>query len=108
MDDVLCHFRNRFIKEVDAQCIVFDLVHMGIISNAVLTAVNMEAGTTRRNEILYDYLERTSTGESLATVCHVMISVSGHRKMNQLGKHMKSMLQGKWVFLCACTLHSWA
>ena len=104
MNEVLCYFRNRFIKEVDAQCIVSDLKHKGIISGAVLIAVNREAGTTRQNQILYDHLEWTSTGDSLTTVCDAMISVSGHPKMNQLGQHMKNMLQGKWVF--ACTLHS--
>ena len=108
MDEVLCYFRNRFIKEVDAQCIVSDLKHKGIISDAVLFAVNREDGTTRQNKILYDHLERTSTGDSLTTVCDAMISFSGHPKMNQLGQHMKNMLQGKWVFVCACTLHSWA
>ena len=104
VDEVLCYFRNRFIKEVDAQCIVSDLKHKGIISDAVLFAVNREDGTTRQNQILYDHLKRTSTGDSLTTVCDAMISVSGHPKMNQLGQHMKNMLQGKWVF--ACTLHS--
>ena len=110
MNEVLCHFRNRFIKEVDAQCIVSDLKHMGIISDAVLFAVNREDGTTRQNQILYDHLKRTSTRDSLTTVCDAMISFSGHPKMNQLGQHMKNMLQGKWVFVCAYTLdlHSWA
>ena len=108
MDEVLCHFRKRFIKEVDAQHIVSDLKHKGIISDAVFTAVNREDGTTRRNEILYDHLEKSSTRDSLTTVCDAMISVSGHPKMNQLGQHMKNMLQGKWVFVCACTVHSWA
>ena len=104
MDEVLCHFRKRFIKEVDAQCIVSDLKHKGIISDAVLIAVNREAGTTRQNNILYDHLERTSTGDSLTTVCDAMISVSGHPKMNQLGQHMKNMLQGKWVSTMSCLL----
>ena len=108
VNEVLCYFRNRFIKEVDAQCIASDLKHKRIISDAVLIAVSREAGTTRQNQILYDHLEKSSTGDSLTTVCDAMISVSGHPKMNQLGQHMKNMLQGKWVFVCACTLHSWA
>lgn len=104
VDEVLCHFRNRFIKEVDSKCIAFDLEHTGIISDAVLMAVNSEAGTTRQNQILYDHLKRTSTRESLTTVCAAMISVSGHPKMNQLGQRMKNMLQGK-VGVCMC-VHS--
>ena len=96
------------MKEVDAKCIVSDLKHMEIISDAVLIAVNRETGTSGQNEILYDHLKKSSTRDSLTTVCDAMISVSGHPKMNQLGQHMKNMLQGKWVFVCACTLHPWA
>ena len=107
MDEVLRHFRKRFIEEVNAQRIVSDLKHMGIISDAVLTAVNREDGTTKQNEILYDHLERTSTRDSLTTVCDAMISVSGNPKMNQFGQHMKNKLQGKWVFVYVCTLHSY-
>ena len=107
MDEVLRHFRKRFIEEVNAQRIVFKLEHMGIISDAVLTTVNREDGTTKQNEILYDHLKRTSTGDSLTTVCDVMISVSGNPKMNQFGQHMKNELQGKWVFVYVCTLHSY-
>ena len=103
VDEVLCHFRKRFIKEVDAQCIVSDLKHKEIISDAVLMEVSRAAGTTRQNEILYDNLKNTSTRESLTIVCDVMMSASGHPKMNRLGEHMKNMLLGKWVFVCVCT-----
>ena len=104
--EVLCHFRQQFIDDTDAQHIVFNLKNKKIISDAVLKAVNKEDGTTRKNEILYENLERTSTRKSLATVCDEMISVSGHPKMKQLGEDMKNRLLGKWVFVCVCTLHS--
>ena len=95
MDHVLSHFRCRFIKEVDAQHIVFSLEHEGIISNAVLTAVNKESDATRQNNILYAHLKRTSTMDSLTAVCEAIIAVQGHPKMKKLGKDMKGMLTGK-------------
>ena len=105
VDEVLCQFRQQFIEDTDAKQIVSDLKHKRIISDAVLTEVNREAGRKRQNEILYDYLEKSSTRDSLTTVCDAMISVSGHPKMKQLGEDMKNRLLGKWVYVCMC-VHS--
>lgn len=91
---VLCHFRDRFISEVDANAIVFDLEHEGIIPNGVLTAVSAKDATLQ-NQILHAHLVTTSTRDSLMTVCDKIIGVSGNPKMRALGKDMKSMLESK-------------
>ena len=99
VDQLLGHFRDRFIREVDASTIVFGLENKGVIPNGVLTAVNKETSVTRQNEILYAHLETTSTRDSLMTVCDVIITVPGNPRMRAFGEDMKSKLKGK---CCVC------
>ena len=103
MNQVLGHFRDRFIREVDASTIVFDLKNKGIIPDSILTAVNKETSATRQNQILYAHLESTSTKESLMTACEVIIAVQGNPKMRAVGEDMKSMLEGK---CCVSRVHT--
>ena len=97
VDQVLDHFRDRFIREVDASAIVFGLENKGVIPNGVLTAVNKETSATRQNEILYAHLEATSTRDSLMAVCDMIIAVPGNPRMRAFGEDMKSKLEGKCV-----------
>ena len=99
VDQVLDHFRDQFIREVDASAIVFGLENKGIIPNGVLTAVTKETSATRQNEILYAHLEATSTKDSLMTVCDMIIAVRGNPRMRAFGEDMKSKLEGK---CCVC------
>ena len=115
VDQVLENFHDRFIKEVDASTIVFQLQRQNVIPDNVLTAVNMETSATRQNYILYAHLERTSTKESLLTVCEVIIAVPGNPRMRALGEDMKRKLEGKYcVFIrtcmhfCMCTCVTWS
>ena len=103
MDQVLDHFRDRFIREVDASAIVFGLENKGIIPNGVLTAVNRETSATLQNVVLYAHLESTSTKDSLMTACEGIIAVPGNPKMRALGKDMKRMLEGK---CCVSRVHT--
>ena len=103
VDQVLGHFRDRFIREADASDIVFDLESKGVIPNGVLTAVNKETSAVRQSQILYAHLERTSTKDSLITVCEVIIAVQGNPRMRALGEDMKSKLQCK---LCVSSIHA--
>ena len=105
VDQVLDHFRDWFIREVDASAIVFGLENKGIIPNGVLTAVNKETSATRQNEILYAHLEATSTKDSLRTVCDMIIAVPGNPRMRAFGEDMKSKLEGKCCvsYIHACT-----
>ena len=95
VNQVLGHFRDRFIREVDASTIVFGLKHKGIIPDGVLVAVNKETSATLRNQILYAHLEKTSTKDSLITVCELIIAVPGNPRMRALGEDMKSKLPCK-------------
>ena len=99
VDQVLGHFRDRFIREVDASAIVFDLKNKSIIPDGVHTAVKKETSATQQNQFLYEHLEKTSTKESLMTVCDIIIAVPGYPKMKKLGQEMKDMVMGKW---CVC------
>ena len=115
MDQVLDHFRDRFLKEMDASEVVFDLKNKGIISDGVLTAVNKVTSATQQNQFLHAHLERTSTKESLMTVCEVIIAVPGNPRMRALGEDMKRKLDGKYcVFIrtcmhfCMCTCVTWS
>ena len=98
--EVLGHLRDQFIEEVASKDIVHDLKHKNIITDGVLAEVNREPGATRQNEILHEHLERTSTKDSLITVCEVIIAVPGNPRMQKFGQDMKSMLEGK---LCVCS-----
>ena len=98
--EVLGRLRDRFIEEVASKDIVYNLKHKNIITDSVLAEVNREPGATRQSEILYYNLERTSTKDSLITVCEVIIAVRGNSKMQKFGQDMKSMLKGK---LCVCS-----
>ena len=100
--EVLGHLRDRFIKEVTSKDIVHNLKHKNMITDDVLADVNREPGATRQSEILYEHLERTSTKDSLITVCEVIIAVPGNPRMQKFGQDMKNKLEGK---LCVCTLH---
>ena len=104
VNQVLGHFRDRFITEVDASTIVFELESKGIIPNGVLTAVNEKRDATIQNQILFAHLEKTSTKDSLVTVCEVIIAVPGNPRMRALGEDMKSKLLCK---LCASSIHAY-
>ena len=103
VNQVLGHFRDRFIREADTSAIVFELESKGIIPNGVLTAVNEKRDATVQNQILYAHLEKTSTKDSLITVCEVIIAVPGNPKMRALGEDMKSKLPCK---LCVSSIHA--
>ena len=106
VDQVLGHFQDRFIKEVVASDVVFDLKNKGIIPDGVHTAVNRETSATRQSQILYEHLEKTSTKKSLMTVCDIVIDVSGNPRMRAFGEDMKDMVKGKLKW-CVCShMHS--
>ena len=94
-EQVLHQFQDRFIDEVDADSIVFDLKCKDIIPGGLVTAIRQRFEPTQQNQLLYEHLEKACDEDALMTVCNIMISFKGHPKMNKLGKDMKSMLQGK-------------
>ena len=92
-EEVLDHFRGRFIKDVTAEDIVHSLEHSGIISDGDVDGVMKGSGRKRQNELLHTRLKAKCTKEALVTVCKKMISVKGNPKVNKLGKDMRDSMQ---------------
>ena len=105
-EQVLDHFRARFIKDVDANAIVLELKHKNIIADGDEREVSQKHDKTQQNQILQDRLRQKCTNKALMTVCEVLTDVRGNPKMSALGADMKSMLEGKCcvcVTCCVCT-----
>ena len=100
MDQVLGHFRKRFVEEVNANAIVLELVHEDIIADGDQKAISKKNDAAEQNQFLHAHLVRTCTEEALMTVCDVIISVKGNPKMRALGKDMKRMLEGMCCVSC--------
>ena len=90
---VLVHFRDQFISEMDATSVVWELLHKDIIPRGVLERISKADGPEERNGILFDWLHRTCTKEALMEVCRVIIAVRGNPKMKELGQAMKRRLE---------------
>ena len=101
MQQVLRHFRDQFIEGMDAIAIVFELKHKEIISDGDLRMISSHPSLIIQNQILHDRLMETCTVEALMTVCDTSIAVPGNPKMHELGRAMKSMLEGKCC-VCSC------
>ena len=101
MEQVLRHFRDRFIEEMDAIAIVFELEHKEIISDSDLMMISNSPSRIVQNQILHAHLMKTCTVEALMSVCDTSIAVPGNPKMNALGRAMKNMLEGKCC-VCSC------
>ena len=83
---------------MDANTVVWELSHRGIISRGVQERISRTDEPKQRNEILYDCLQRTSTKEALMEVCDIIVAVKGHPKMQNVGEVMKCRLRtGKCV-----------
>ena len=110
-EQVLGHFRKRFVEEVNANIIAFELVHEDIIADGDQKAISKKDDAAEQSQFLHAHLVRTCTREALMTVCNVIISVKGNPKMRALGKDMKDMLEGgcsvsyvQEAYRCDCTV----
>ena len=77
---------------MDANAVVWELSHKDIISRGVQERISKADEPKQRNEILHDWLQRTSTKEALMEACDIIVAVRGHPKMQDLGKAMKRRL----------------
>ena len=83
---------------MDTSTVVWELLHKGIISRGVQERISKADEPKQRNEILHDWLQRTSTKEALMEVCDIIVAVRGHPKMQNLGEDMKCRLHtGKCI-----------
>ena len=110
-EQVLGHFRDRFVKEMDANAIVLELEHCGIISNGDQTEIRLETNRTQQNQLLHACLKKNCTVEALMAVCDVITKVEGNPKLQSLGEDMKTELEkglsyvGYYVYMHLCV--SW-
>ena len=105
--DILDLFREQFLKDVDAQVVVGELKHNGIVPQSCQEKVAKADGCRQRNEILHDYLKRTCTRGALIKACDIIIELAekgseeSNPKMKKVGEDMKMKLgAGKTI----CTL----
>ena len=97
---VLSDFRDQFIADVDANTVVWELLHKDIIPRGVQERILKTDEPKQQNEILHDWLQRTCTKEALMEVCDIIVEVRGHPRMQELGEAIKRRLHiGKCV-LC--------
>ena len=95
MEQVLDHFRDQFIRDVDANDIVSELKHKEVIADGDEREISQKHDRTQQNRILHERLRQKCTKEALMTVCEVIIAVRGNPRMKELGVEMKGMLEGK-------------
>ena len=107
-EQVLDHFRDRFIADMDAITVVFELLNEGVIDEGIKSIILREGSTKLQNEILHDCLKKRCTDDALRAVCDVIIRVRGNPRMRALGEDIKKILvAGKWCMpaclrACAC------
>ena len=74
---------------MDADAIVYELAHQGIISDGDLKEIKAIKGAKQKNHCLYHCLMQTSTKESLLKACTIMIEEKGNPKMKEFGKELE-------------------
>ena len=108
-EEVLDRFRERFISEVDAKSIVFDLRHEDIIPEGDVAVITRLSSSMEQNEYLHHRLKLYCTPDALRRACDIIISVKSNPRMKALGRDMKRMLEGKCsacscVSVCLCVI----
>ena len=93
VEQVLYTFRQRFIADVDANAVVYDLEDQDIISDGDLKEVTRTPSGVEQNQFLHHCLKRKATKDTLLQVCDIMIGCHGNSRMNRVGKEMKSALE---------------
>ena len=97
---VLSDFRDQFIADVDANTVVWELLHKDIIPRGVQERILKTDEPKQQNEILHDWLQRTCTKEALMEVCDIIVEVRGHPRMRELGEAIKRRLHTGKCVLC--------
>ena len=89
---------------MDANFIVYELEHEGIISNGDRMTICQKNDVTQQNQALHACLKRTCNEGALFKVCDIIMDVKGNQRMNALGKEMKMELEtGTHVYVHAHT-----
>ena len=93
VEEVLDQFRARFIKEVDAEAVVGELLHKDVIDEGDERDITSARNPRRQNEKLHFCLRKKCTLDALMTVCDIMTAVRGNPSMLALGEAMLSKLE---------------
>ena len=103
-EQVFDQFREQFIADMDANAIVMELEHHGIISNGDRQAIKQEMDASLQNQLLHACLKKTCTVKALLDVCDIITKVKGNPKLIALGQDMKTELEKGVLcgFLCIC------
>ena len=88
----LNHFRDQFIEEMDANAIVWELLHRGVISEGDKNKLTQFDEPRQCNQFLHWTLVQKCTEEAFETVCDIITAVKGNPKMKVLGESMKRRL----------------
>ena len=91
--NVLEHYRDRFIAEMDANTVVWELADKGVIDDGDLAQITMTFNDTVQNQILHARLKRKCTWDAFNKVCDIIIKVPGNPAMTALGHDMQRRLQ---------------
>ena len=92
VEEILEHFYDRFIKEIDAKAIMYDLEHEKIIGANEVTTISQSNNSRYNSQFLYDHLLSKCDKDSFMKVCDKIMAVEGNPRMRKLGEDMKSML----------------
>ena len=105
-EQILDRFRSRFIAEMDANAIVMELEHQGIISNGDRRTITQQLNASQQNQFLHARLKRTCTAEDLKDVCDIITAVKGNPRMRSLGQAMKTELEKGLCSVGFYTVHA--
>ena len=99
---VLSDFREKFIADMDANTVVWELLYKDIIPRGVQERISRTDERKQQNEILHDWFQRICTKEALMNVCDIIVAVRGHPKMQKCGEAMKRRLHAGKCVVCWC------
>lgn len=93
--DVLAHFRDNFLEDMDAKAIVYELHHHGFIRESDMMSIIRSSSKFDQNCILYEVLKHECDEDAFTEVCNLMCRKRLHR-MESLANKMRMMLERKY------------
>ena len=84
-------YEKEFLEVVNPKQSLFKLIHEGVISADVSTAIE-NANDENAKYILLEHLQKNATVETLRVYCDAAIAANGFPRMQELGKKMMDAL----------------
>lgn len=95
VEQVLDHFYDRFVKDMDALNVIYELQRQDIISEGDQKEVKQSSDSKQQNQFLHQCLKKKCDLEALIKVCDVVVAVRGNPRLKSLGNDMKNKLTSK-------------